>query len=103
MAFDLTVLYAWKPGVTPERIAFHLARIRGLRGRVEGMRDIRVGPRTLAFSLAPLPLDAYTHAAVMSFETQADYARFGRSPEHDEVAPELVADLAQLVAVGFES
>jgi hypothetical protein len=99
MSFDLLVLYRWKPGVTPERIAHHIRKIRGLNGRVPGMVEVRIGPQTMGFGPAS---QGVTHAAVMCFRDQASYQAFGRSPEHDEVAPELVADLAELSAVGFE-
>jgi hypothetical protein len=98
MPFDLLVTYRWKPGNTPERIAFHAEKIRRLNGRVPGLLAVRIGPRTLGFGPAA---EGVTHAAVMSFREQADYQAFGASPEHDEIAPALVADLEAISAVGF--
>jgi hypothetical protein len=100
MPFDLLVLYRWKPGVAPDRIDFHLKKIRAMNGQVPGLLDVRIGPRTLGFGPAA---EGITHACVMSFAQQADYAAFGTSPIHDDIAPALVADLAELTAVGFTS
>jgi hypothetical protein len=100
MAFDLLVTYRWKAGVTPERIAFHVDKIRALAGRVPGLSAIRIGPCTLGFGPAS---EGVTHACVMCFREQADYATFGRSAEHDEIAPALVADLESISAIGFTS
>ena len=98
--FDLMVLYDWKPGVTPERIEHHFKLIRALVGKVPGLAALRVGPRTFGFGPGN---EGWTHACVMTFNQQSDYAKFGGSKEHDEIAPNLVADLARITAIGFES
>jgi hypothetical protein len=98
--FDLMVLYEWKPGITPERIDHHFRLIRALVGKVPGLVALRIGPRTLGFGPTA---EGWTHGCVMTFRQQADYTTFGTSKEHDEIAPALVADLARLSAVGFES
>ena len=99
MTFTLLILYEWKPGVTPPRIEEHFARIRALAGNVPGLRDVQIGPRTVSFGP---DADRWTHGGLMTFERQSNYEAFGRSPAHDKIAPELVADLANLLAVGIE-
>jgi hypothetical protein len=99
MPFTLLVLYEWKPHITPERIEVHFTRIRGLAGNVPGLIEVRVGPRTFGFG--PTGSEKWTHAGLMVFERQSDYAAFGKSAAHDAIAPDLVADLANLLAVGM--
>jgi hypothetical protein len=98
--FDLMVLYEWKPGITAERIEHHLRLIRALVGQVPGLIALRVGPRTFGFGPTS---EGWTHAAIMTFRQQADYLTFGKAPAHDRIAPELVADLQRITAIGFES
>ena len=100
MSFTLLILYEWKPGISAQRIEHHLAKIRALAGRVPGINDVRVGPRTIAFGP---DAQRWTHAGLMTFRDQSDYETFGRSAAHDEIAPELVADLQNLLAVGMQS
>jgi hypothetical protein len=96
--FDLMVLYEWKPGTTPQRVEHHFRKIRALAGKVPGLSAIRVGPKTMGHGPG---VEAYTHGCVMTFDSQDDYNRFGRSPEHDGIAPELVADLQNIFFLGF--
>ena len=98
--FDLMVLYEWKPGLDTARIEHHFHLIRGLVGKVPGLVAIRVGPRTFGFGPGS---EGWTHGCVMTFSNLADYLTFGRSPEHDEIAPALVVDLARITAIGFDS
>jgi hypothetical protein len=98
--FDLMVFYEWKPGVTPARMEHHFALIRALVGKVPGLVALRIGPRTFGFGPAS---EGWTHGCVMTFAKQTDYTAFGTSKEHDAIAPGLLADLASINAVGFES
>jgi hypothetical protein len=98
--FQLMVLYEWKAGIGPERIAYHAAKIRALAGKVPNLCEARFGPRLLGHPDA----DArrWHHAAVLVFKGQGDYAAFGPTPAHDEVAIELITDLERISYVGFE-
>ena len=99
--FDLMVMYEWKPGLPAERIEHHLRKIRALEGKVPGLVAIRIGPKTVGHGPN---VEAYTHGCVMTFATQEDYTvRFARSKEHDDIAPELVADLKNIFFLGFVS
>ncbi len=96
--FHLLIQYDWKPSVSGERRAYHAGKIRGLATRVPGLLDVRFGPRHLGH---PQETSSWDDAAVMVFQHQDDYARFGTSPVHDEVAAELMADLERITYVGF--
>ncbi len=100
MPFELMILYHWKPDIAPERIEQHLNRIRKLPGRVPNLLRVSVGPRTLGFGAGS---EHFTHAGIMTFRHQSDFEAFGTTPAHDEIAPELVADLQNLLAVGLET
>ncbi len=98
--FQLMVLYAWKPGIGPERIAYHAAKIRALPAKVPNLLAARFGPRLLGHPAEEA--NRWHHAAVLVFRSQADFAAFGPTPAHDEVAIALVADLERISYVGFE-
>ena len=98
--FDLMVTYEWKPATAPARVEHHLRLIRALAGKVPGLVALRVGPKTFGFGAAS---EGWSHACVMTFRGQADYTAFGTSPAHDEIAPALIADLARISVIGFES
>lgn len=98
--FHLLVRYDWKPGIGPERIAVHAARIRDLPARVPNLLSARFGERCCGH---PAEVAAgWDHAAVLVFARHADFVAFGSTPAHDAVATELVADLERIEYVGFE-
>jgi hypothetical protein len=98
--FQLMVLYEWKSGICPERIAYHARKIRALPGKVPNLLEARFGPRQLGHP--DVDTRRWQHAAVLVFRCAQDYAAFGPTPAHDEVALELVADLERISYVGFE-
>lgn len=100
MSFTLLIFYEWKPGISAQRIEHHFTKIRALPQSVPGMIDVRVGPSTISFGP---DAQRWTHAGIMTFNKQSDYESFGRSAAHDEIAPQLVADLENLLAVGMQS
>ena len=93
------VLYDWKAGIGPERIAFHAAKIRALPALVPGLIEVRFGPRQCGHPEGET--SGWDHAAVMVFARLEDYAAFGPTKAHDDVAIELVADLERISYVGF--
>jgi hypothetical protein len=96
--FHLLVRYDWKAGVGAERVAYHAAKICGLPSRVPNLLDARFGERRLGHPAATAEWD---HCATLVFGSAEDYAAFGRSAVHDEVAAELLADLERIEFVGF--
>lgn len=98
--FHLMVLYDWKPGVEPERVAYHAAKIRALPSLVPGLIEVRFGPRLCGHP--DEDARGWDHAAVMVFRRHQDFIAFGPTAAHDGVAIELVADLERISYVGFE-
>ena len=97
--FQLVVLYDWKPGVTPARIAWHADRIRALPRAAPGLIEARFGPRLCGHPEAETR--DWDHAAVLVFDRHADFIALGPTAAHEAVANELVADLERISYVGF--
>ncbi|MBA3846886.1 MAG: Dabb family protein [Planctomycetes bacterium] len=97
--FQLMVLYGWKPGIDAQRIAHHARKIRALATVVPGLIEVRFGPRLCGHPQAET--DGRDHAAVMTFARHEDFAAFGPTKAHDDVAFELVTDLERISYVGF--
>jgi hypothetical protein len=97
--FHLVVRYDWKPHVDAARVAYHAAKIRALPARVPNLLDARFGPRPLGHPAEEA--QGRDHAAVLIFRSAADYAAFGPTQAHDDVAIELAADLERIEYLGL--
>ncbi len=95
MSVQHLVLLKFNDGVTPARIATHLAALASLRDRVPGVTGLSIGANFSERSRG------YTHALVVTLADRAALAAYGPHPAHMEVATPLRAD-AELLVVDFE-
>lgn len=95
MAVEHIVWLKFKPGVTSERIAEHLANLQSLTDRVPGIAGFRIGENFTDRA------DGYTHGFIVTFRSRKELEAYLPHPEHQAVAKPLVAD-AQVLAMDFE-
>ena len=95
MAVMHILMYRFKDGVSDERVDEHLAFIEGLRGKFEGLvdlkcgRDVRVDRRK------------YTHGFVMTFESQEALDSYNKSELHGELVSRFRDDVEDKVVFDF--
>jgi hypothetical protein len=100
--FQQVVLYQWKPNVTPERVAWHMTEFRGLVGKVDGLLHVQGGHKSHCYGFGPAAAIQYDDILILTWTSAAVFATWGKHPEHDRLAPGLIADLTNLVCFTYE-
>ena len=90
------LMYRFKDGVGEARIDEHLAFIESLRGRFEGLADLRCG-RDVGTGNRK-----YTHGFVMTFESLAALAEYNKSELHRELVETFRDDVADKVVFDLQ-
>ncbi len=95
------VLYQWKPGTPQSRIDHHLTELRALMGKVDGLLSVTGGHRDACYNH---PADAslnYDDILILTWADKAAFAKWPTHPEHDRLAPGLVADITRLTSYTY--
>lgn len=95
MAVEHMVWIRFHEGVAAGRIAEHLAGLAGLKGKVPGVIDVKVGENFTDRA------DGCTHGLLVTLEDRAALEAYGPHPEHAKVAGPLKED-ADLLAMDIE-
>ncbi len=95
MAVEHMVWIKFHEGVSDRRIAEHLAALAGLKGRVPGVIDVKVGANFTDRA------NGCTHGLLVTLEDRAALEAYGPHPEHAKVAGPLKDD-AELLALDIE-
>lgn len=95
MAVEHMVWIRFREGVGAERIAGHLAGLAGLKGKVPGIVDLRVGENFTDRA------NGCTHGLLVTFEDRAALEAYGPHPEHKKVSGPLRED-AELFVMDIE-
>jgi hypothetical protein len=90
------LMYRFKDGVGEDRIDEHLGIIESLRGRFEGLADLRCG-RDVGTGNRK-----YTHGFVMTFESAAALADYNKSELHRELVETFRDDVADKVVFDMQ-
>ncbi len=96
------VLYQWKPGISKERVAYHMTELRGLVGKVDGLLHVQGGPRNACYAYPPGADATYDDVLILTWKSAEVFAGWGKHPEHDRLAPALVVDLTKLLVFTYE-
>jgi hypothetical protein len=95
------VLYQWKPTTTPARINYHLTEIRALVGKVDGLLSVTGGHRDACYNHPADPSLNYEDILILTWADKTAYGKWGTHPEHDRLAPGLVADITRLTSYTY--
>ena len=95
------VLYKWKAGLSPERIAYHFGEFRALVGKVDGLLEVRGGPRKFCY-MYPSQDIVWDDALILTWRSAQVFSTWGTHPEHDRLAPGLLADVEKILSFGVE-
>jgi hypothetical protein len=95
MAVNHMVWLRFRPDVPAERIAAHLEALRGLAGRVPGVRGVTVGANFTDRA------QGYTHGLSVILDDRAALSAYAVHPAHVEVATGLRRD-AEVLALDYE-
>jgi hypothetical protein len=96
------VLYKWKPAVTRDRVGYHMKEIRALVGKVDGLLSVRGGKGKFCYS-HPDAGASWDDGLVLTWADDSSLQKWGTHPEHDRLAPGLIADLERILAFSVES
>jgi hypothetical protein len=96
MAVTHILLYRFKPGIPESRIDEHLRFIESLRGKFEGLVDLKCG-RDVGTGNAK-----FTHGFVMTFESAEALAAYGKSELHRELVETFRDDVEDKVVFDSE-
>jgi hypothetical protein len=97
MAVMHMVWVRFNEGVTDERIARHLAALRGLVGRVPAVLDLKVGASFTDRA------GGLTHGILVTLPDRASLPGYLNHPEHLRVLGALQPDVAELRAMDIEA
>lgn len=91
MAIVHILMYRFKPGVPESRIGEHLAFIEGLRGKFDGLLDVKCG-RDVGTGNGK-----FTHGFVMTFASAEALQAYNRSDLHGELVGRFREDVEDKV------
>lgn len=89
-------LFAWKDGVKPEEIQRVLDDVKALKGKVEGVIDIRCGQNFSRWA------EGFTHAVIVHAKDKAGLDAYRNHPDHTDVAQRIEAMESKSLGVDFE-
>lgn len=95
MAVQHMVWLKFKPGVTPQRIAHHMTALAAMKGQIDHIGSITVGPNFTDRA------DGYTHGLVVTVADRAALQAYLEHPDHLAVAAPLRED-AEILAMDIE-
>ncbi len=96
MAVTHVLMYRFKEGVPDARIDEHLAFIDGLRGKFDGLVDLKYG-RAVGTGNGK-----FTHGFVMTFESAGALASYNRADLHRELVLRFRDDVEDKVVFDSE-
>lgn len=95
MAVEHMVWIKFHEGVSGARIDEHMAGLLGLKGKIPGVIDVKVGANFTDRA------KGFTHGLMVKLSDRAALAAYGPHPAHQAVAKPLSAD-AELMAMDIE-
>jgi len=96
MAVEHQVWFKFNPGVTPERIAFHMANLAALKSKVPGVIDLKLGKNFTERAPAGV-----THGLAVTVASREALKTYLEHPDHVAAAKPIRAD-GEVFAVDFE-
>ena len=90
-------VFAFKPGISAERIDHCFAEMRSMVGRIPGLLDMAHGVYESPEGLD----DGFTHGFIMTFENAAARDAYLPHPEHERVKAIVVPCLERVVVFDF--
>ena len=96
MAVEHQVWFKFRPEISEERIAHHVAGLSALEGKIAGITALKVGMNFTDRS------QGHQLGLAVTFTDQAALEAYGPHAEHQAVAKPLAADCDSVMAVDFE-